>query len=179
MLSYILIGLALGSIYAIASASLVITYESAGILNFAFGSMAFFVARFFYWAHTQHSWPLPAAAIVSLVVVGPLLGAILHLAVFRFLRNRSTLIKIVSTIGVSVALPAVAVLAFGNDTISSAAGLAPSPVKFWSVFGATLDLNQVIIYSFLVVILGLGTIILRRTDVGLKVRAMVDSEALT
>ena len=51
MLTYIFIGLALGSIYALAAASLVITYESAGILNFAFGSMAFFVAKFFYWAN--------------------------------------------------------------------------------------------------------------------------------
>ena len=179
MLSYILAGLALGSIYAIASASLVITYESAGILNFAFGSMAFFVARFFYWAHTQHGWSLVTAAVVSLALVGPALGVVLHLAVFRFLRNRSTLIKLVSTIGVSVALPAVALLLFGNETISQAAGLAPSPVKFWHVFGATLDLNQVIIYSFLFVILGLGAVVLRSTDIGLKVRAMVDSEALT
>ena len=41
MVQYVLIGLALGSIYAIASASLVVTFVSAGVLNFAFGSMAY------------------------------------------------------------------------------------------------------------------------------------------
>ena len=41
MLQYILFGLALGSIYAIASSALVVTFVSAGVLNFAFGSMAY------------------------------------------------------------------------------------------------------------------------------------------
>lgn len=179
MLSYLFIGLALGSIYAMAAASLVVTYESAGILNFAFGSMAFFVAKFFYWSNTTHGWNLAVAGVVSLLVLAPALGVILYLTVFRFLRNRSTLIKIVASVGLSVALPAVAIMLFGNQTINQASGLAPQPVKFWTVFGATLNLNQVIIYSFLVVVVGVGTAVLRLTDIGLKVRAMVNSEALT
>jgi len=179
MLTYIFIGLALGSIYALAAASLVITYESAGILNFAFGSMAFFVAKFFYWANQTHRWNLALAAVVTLGVVAPLVGVVLYLAVFRFLRTRSTLIKIVSSIGVSVALPAVAVILFGNETISQAPGLAPFPVKFWNVFGATLTLDQVIIYAFLAVVVLAGTAVMRFTDAGLKVRAVVNSEALT
>jgi branched-chain amino acid transport system permease protein len=99
--------------------------------------------------------------------------------VFRFLRTRSTLIKLVSSIGVSVALPAVAIMLFGNQAITQAPGLAPIPVKFWHVFGATLTLDQVIIYAFLAVVVVAGTLILRFTDAGLKVRAVVNSEALT
>ena len=38
MLPYVLAGQAPGAIYAIASAGLVVTYESAAVLNFAFGS---------------------------------------------------------------------------------------------------------------------------------------------
>ena len=34
MLQYVIAGLALGSIYAIASAGLVVTFVSAGVLNF-------------------------------------------------------------------------------------------------------------------------------------------------
>ncbi len=51
-------GLVLGGIYAIASAGLVITYTSSGILNFAFGAMAFFIARFYYYLHTEHNWSI-------------------------------------------------------------------------------------------------------------------------
>ena len=37
MLQYVLAGLALGSIYAIAASALVVTFVSSGVLNFAFG----------------------------------------------------------------------------------------------------------------------------------------------
>ena len=56
MLQFVIAGLVLGGIYAIASAGLVITYTSSGILNFAFGAIAFFIARFYYYLHTQQNW---------------------------------------------------------------------------------------------------------------------------
>ena len=68
MLQFVIAGLVLGGIYAIASAGLVITYTSSGILNFAFGAMAFFIARFYYYLHTQHGWSILPAAVVSIVV---------------------------------------------------------------------------------------------------------------
>jgi branched-chain amino acid transport system permease protein len=179
MLSYLFIGLALGSIYALAAASLVVTYESARILNFAFGSMAFFTAKFFFWANQTQGWNLALAAVVALAGVAPAVGVFLYLTVFRFLRIRTPLIKIVSSIGVSVALPAVALMLFGNGAINQAPGLAPVPVAHWTVLGASVNLNQIIIYGFLIAVVGLGTAVLRFTSVGLRVRAMVNSEALT
>ena len=56
MLQFVIAGLVLGGIYAIASAGLVITYTSSGILNFAFGAIAYFIARFYYYLHTQQNW---------------------------------------------------------------------------------------------------------------------------
>ncbi len=62
MLQFVIAGLVLGGIYAICSAGLVITYTSSGVLNFAFGAIAFFIARFYYFLNTQHTWSiLPAA----------------------------------------------------------------------------------------------------------------------
>jgi branched-chain amino acid transport system permease protein len=179
MLTSVLIGLALGSVYAIVSAGIVVTYEAAGILNFSFGSMAYFVARFFYWLNTQHGWGLLPSGLIALLLVAPVMGIVLFLGVFRSLRHRSTLVKIVATIGLSVALPALALFFFGNQTISSASGLSPEPVKFWNALGATLTMDQVNIYVALALVVVVGTAVLRFTDVGLKVRAMVDSEALT
>ena len=40
MIAFILAGLVLGGIYAISAASIVVTYVSAGVLNFAFGAIA-------------------------------------------------------------------------------------------------------------------------------------------
>ncbi|MCU4183480.1 ABC transporter permease [Acidiferrimicrobium sp. IK] len=179
MLQYIFAGLALGGIYAIASSSLVVTFVSAGILNFAFGAMAFFVARFFYWMHTQHGQGLVLSALVSLLLVAPAFGVFLWAVLFRYLRLRSSLIKLVATIGLSVAIPPVANILFGDATITSAPGLAPVPVHVYKVFGGVVDLNAVITYICVIAVLVIGTLVLRGTDAGLKVRAMVDSEALT
>ncbi|MGA3147656.1 MAG: ABC transporter permease [Acidimicrobiales bacterium] len=179
MLQYILAGLALGSIYAIASAGLVVTFISTGVLNFAFGSMAFVIARFYYWLNTQHGWTTWNAALLSLLVMAPLFGILLYAVLFRFVRNRSTLVKIVVTIGLSVALPPIADLIFGAQSITTAPGLALSSDQPYRFLGTPVTTDQVITYGFVLFVVLAGTLILRFTRVGLYVRASVDSEAMT
>jgi branched-chain amino acid transport system permease protein len=178
MLEYVLIGLALGSIYAIASAGLVVTYASSGVLNLAFGSMAYVVARFYYFLNSQHGWPTVTAGLVSLLIVAPLMGVVLYAVLFRFIRGQSTLIKLVTTIGLSVALPPVADLTLGTQSITSAPGLALASDRPFHLLGAPITTDQVITYGFLLFVVVAGTAVLRFTDVGLRVRATVDSEAM-
>jgi len=179
VLGYIFAGIALGSIYAIAASGIVVTYVSSGVLNFAFGSMAFFLARFYYFLNSQHGWDQLPAVVVSVFLAGPALGALLYLVLFRHLRLSSPLIKIVSTIGVSVALPPAALMLFGNDTITSAPGLASQPEPTYKIFGAVVTLDQVIAFGCVLAVVVIGTLVLQFTEVGLKVRAMVDTEAMT
>jgi branched-chain amino acid transport system permease protein len=179
MLQYILAGLALGSIYAIAASALVVTFVSSGVLNFAFGSMAFVVARFYYWLNSQHHMSTISAGLISILVLAPLLGVVLYAVLFRFVRGKSTLIKLVTTIGLSVALPPISDFIFGTQSITSAPGLASLNDKPYKFLGATVTTDQVLIYGFLLLILILGTVVLQFTDIGLRVRAMVDSEAMT
>lgn len=179
MLQFVIAGLVLGGIYAIASAGLVITYTSSGILNFAFGALAFFVARFYYYLHTQHGWGIAPAAVVSIGLASPALGVLLYAVLFRYLRLSSPLIKVVATIGVLVAIPSVATLIFGNQAIQQAPGLAPEPVHVYHFLGVPVTLDQVIVYVCVAVTVVVGALVLHYTDVGLKVRAMVDSPAMT
>jgi branched-chain amino acid transport system permease protein len=67
----------------------------------------------------------------------------------------------------------------GRLVNATAPGLAPQPVAVYRPFGAVVDMNQLITYAGLAVVLIVGTVLLRFTDIGLKVRALVDSEALT
>jgi len=178
MLQYVLAGLALGSIYAIASASLVVTFVSAGVLNFAFGAMAFVVARVFYWLNTEHGWPSAAAAAVAVLVFAPALGAVLYGLLFRYLRTATSLTKIVATIGLSVALPPLTNLVFGTQDIQAAPGLTAAQDHPMKVFGAPVTHDQLLTYGFLLLVVVAGSIVLTRTDLGLRVRAMVDSQAM-
>ena len=179
MLQYVIAGLVLGGIYAIAASGLVVTYRSSGILNFAFGSTAYFIARFYYFLHTQQSWAIAPAALVAVCVAGPALGVVLYFALFRFLTLSTTLIKVVATLGLSVMLPPLATLIFGNTAILKAPGLAPEPVKIFHVAGVPITMDQIIVYVCVVLVVVVGAVVLRYTDVGLRVRAMVDSPAMT
>lgn len=179
MLQFVIAGLVLGGIYAIASAGLVITYVSSGILNFAFGALAFFIARFYYFLHTQEGWAILPAAIVSIGIAGPAIGVLLYAVLFRYLRLSSPLIKVVATVGLLVAIPSIATLIFGNQPIQKAPGLAPEPVKVFHFLGVPVTLDQIIVYICVVVTVVVGAVVLRYSDVGLKVRAMVDSPAMT
>ena len=179
MIAFILAGLVLGGIYAISAASIVVTYVSAGVLNFAFGAIAFFIARLYYYLVAQHGWPVYAAAIVAIAITGPLLGVALYFALFRFLTQAQAITKVVATIGLSVAIPAATELIFGNQAILTSPGLAPQPVRVFHIGGVAITLDQLIAYCCVAAVLAIGTYVLRRTRVGLMVRATVDSKAMT
>ncbi len=179
LLQYVIAGLVPGGIYAISASSLVVTYQSAGILNLAFAAQAFVIARFYFLLNSEHGWPIIPAAVLSILVVGPLLGIALYLGLFRLLRLATPLTKIVATVGLSVALVPAATLIFGNQSIVSAPGLAPEPVRTFSLIGVTVTMDQVIVYGCVVLIVLGGSLVLRFTDIGLQVRAMVDSSAMT
>jgi branched-chain amino acid transport system permease protein len=179
MIAFILAGLVLGGIYAISAASIVVTYVSAGVLNFAFGAIAFFIARLYYYLVAQLGWPVFASAIVAIVIAGPLLGIALYFALFRFLAQAQAITKVVATIGLSVAIPAATELIFGNQSILTSPGLAPLPEQVFHVGGVAITLDQIIAYCCVAAVLAVGTWVLRRTQVGLLVRATVDSKAMT
>ena len=179
MLQYVIAGLVLGGIYAIAASGLVVTFRSTGILNFAFGAIAYSLARFYYYLNSQEHWAILPAALLSILVAGPAMGLGLYFALFRRLRLARPLIKIVATIGVSVAIPPLTILIFGNKTILSAPGLAPQPVRVFRFLGVPVTMDQIIVYSFVAIIVVFGALILHYTDIGLRVRAMVDSPAMT
>jgi branched-chain amino acid transport system permease protein len=178
MIDAIIAGCALGGVYALASCGLVVTYLSSGILNFAFAALAYFIARLYYYLHVQHGWGIAAAAIVSIVGAGPALGASLWFGLFRTLRLTSQSVKIVVTIGLSVSVAPIAVLLFGNQPIVDAPGLAPLPEHVFHVAGTPVTLDQVIVFACVVVFVAGGAAVLRWTEAGLLVRAVVDSEAM-
>ena len=178
MFNYIIAGLALGSVYAIAAASITVTYVSTGILNFAFASFAYFLARGFYYLNSQEGWPVVPSALMILLVWAPGMATVLYFAVLRHLPRRSTLIRIVAMIGLFVALPPLASICFGDATISVAPGLVPEPIHVYHIFGAAVGLDQIVVFAFLVAILLIGTYILLFTDIGLRVRGLVSTRAL-
>ena len=178
MIAALVAGLALGGVYALLAGGLTIGYTASGVLNFAYGSIAFFVARLYYFLKVQQGWGIVPAAVVSIVIVSPALGVALWAILFRYLSQASELIKIVVTVGLAVCIPPICFLVFGDQPIVTPPGLAPQPVATYHLGSAAITLDQIIVYIFAIVVLGGGAALLRWTDAGLLVRATVDSEAV-
>src|SRR3974390_1772081 len=179
MVEYLVAGLVIGGIYAVIAGGLTVTYTASGVLNFSYGALAYFVARCYYFFHTHQGWSIWLAAVLSIVVIGPALGAVLYLTLFRLLGQASILLKVVVTIGLSVALGPISDVLFGNPAIPAAPGLGPQPVTTFQVFGAAVTMDQEIVLASVALILVGGTLIFKCTEGGLLVRAMVDSPAMT
>lgn len=175
----IVAGIPFGCVYALVGLGLVITYRAAGVFNFAFGAQAYLSAAVFYVTVHGAGWPVWAGGVVAIVVSGVGVGLVLDRALFRFLRAASVVVKLVVSLGLLIAIPAVVgSTGFGSGAKLAPPDLGPTPAKLLGGSGALLDTNQLaIIVATAVVAGGLGAVF-RRTALGLRLRAVVESPRL-
>ncbi|HEY2427589.1 MAG TPA: ABC transporter permease [Acidimicrobiales bacterium] len=179
MTPYIIGGLVLGGVYAISAVGLVMTFVSSKVLNFAHGAIAFFVAVAFYQFHTKWHWPLAVAAVAAIGILAPAIGLFLWAVLARNLARVSSVVMLVTTVGLYVAFTPLTFLIFGSAPIYEPPGLAGNTPAVYHVLGVAINANQVIVLAGTVVI-GLALIaLLRYTTAGLLIRAVVDSPNLS
>src|SRR5947208_2571940 len=184
-LSTIFLGLVVGSVYALAGTGLVLTYRISGVYNFAQGGIGMFFAYLFFqlneggpmnllFGHYTQTFKLPSVVALVLVVavIAPAFGWMLDAVLFRRLRDASTVVKIVATIGVLIALQGAAGLIWGQATTLKPNYLFPDHV--FSIGGVLLP-EQYLITLLIVVGLGVGLIaFLKFSSLGIRMRAVVD-----
>ncbi len=193
-LSLVISGAVSGAVYAILASGLVLTYSTSGVFNFAHGAVAFTTAFFFYELNTGQHLPILPSALISILVFAPLLGLLLDKVMFRKLARASVTARIVATVGLLIALPAIALWAVerlnaffhlgipsGAD-IANPPGLGPTPSKSWVLIHGTsevrIDSNQLVIFVAAAASAALLWWLVRHTRLGLRMRAVVDRRDL-
>jgi branched-chain amino acid transport system permease protein len=175
---YIISGLTVGSIYAISALGLVLTYTSSRVFNFAHGALAYGIAVFYYYLTRQNGWSIATAAPFTLLVVAPLLGLLLYFLLFRRLTHATPTVRLVSTVGLWVALPALTRILFpaASTEIFNPQGLvsAPADPNFFKIFGSYINENQFVVILSAAGIAIIATLVLRFTSLGLATRMTVD-----
>src|SRR5581483_9236243 len=137
------------------------------------------IARMYYQFAQVWHWNSWLSAILTIFVFAPAFGVFLWGFLFRHLTNSSQIVRLVATIGLFVAIPAIAELIFGYDPTLNTLGLAGANPPVYHVFGVTLNLDQVFVLGFAgVVALALGAM-MRFTTFGLLIRAVVDSPTVS
>jgi ABC-type branched-subunit amino acid transport system ATPase component/branched-subunit amino acid ABC-type transport system permease component len=175
MLPFIVAGLTTGSIFALAAVGLVLTYKTSGIFNFAHGSLATASAFLFYFLHVQHAMPWQFAAIVCVVVAGPVMGWVIEMIARRIASARLPM-KVLAMIGVLLAIQGGIELLYPPGPDREVPQFLPT--RSVDVFGTPVELYRFVIFGFsLVAVLAL-TIYIRFSRMGLSMRAIVDNPEL-
>ena len=185
LFSLVLSGIVTGGLYAILSSGLVLTYQVAGVFNFAQGAMAFVSALMFFELHTGAGWSIVPAALVTILVFAPLLGLLLDVAMLRKLARAGITAQIVATIGLSIALPAAGLFIVDQadltttSNVTSPPGIGPTPATVWHLTSkVSLNSTQLSILAAAAFTALLLWIVVRLTPLGLQMRACVDRRDL-
>ncbi|MFC7546819.1 branched-chain amino acid ABC transporter permease [Plantactinospora sp. GCM10030261] len=160
-------GLSKGAVYAAFALALVLIWRAARIVNFAQGAMAVAAAYVAYsvTAATGSYWLGFGVAFL----VGLLLGAVVDLAVMRFVDHRSPLNPVIVALGLVLLIQAVLGMVYGNEFRPAGTPFSRAALTV----GGVAVLSPYDIFAFVtvgVVVVGLAWIF-ARTPVGLRMRA--------
>jgi ABC-type branched-subunit amino acid transport system ATPase component/branched-subunit amino acid ABC-type transport system permease component len=195
LIDIVISGAVTGAIYGLMAAGLVLTYQTAGIFNFAHGAVAFTVAYLYYQLHVGQDIPIVPSLIIAVFIFAPLLGLLLDRVLLRRLAHAPVYARIVGTIGLLVALPNLAnwlVEAVGNGLLGlglptnkadqgniQPPGIGPSPPKTVRITdNVALSTDQLAVLICAVLAAIVLWYVLRRTRIGLEMRAVVDRSEL-
>ncbi len=193
-LALVVSGAVSGAIYSLVGSGLTLSYSATGIFNFSYGAVAFSSAYLYYIFHSGLHWPIVWAALIVIGGFAPLLGIVLDAAVFKPLARANESAKIMATVGLLLAIPALTewimdgiINIFGVHLPTSTtvlqvgfpAGLGPVPQKTWHIPPhIPITSNElVVVISAAVCAFGLW-FLMRRTPLGLQMRAVVDRHSL-
>jgi branched-chain amino acid transport system permease protein len=175
-LSYVIVGIVTGSVYAVAATGLVVTYTTSGIFNIAHGGIGMLMA-FTYWElRVNRNWPAPIALIMVVLILAPLFGAGIERVLIRGLRGASVATSLVVTVGLMVFMVGTANTIWSPQVGRRLPGFfAPGGFK---VAGFIVTWHNLITILVGFGVAGFLYVLLNRTRVGIAMRAVVDDRGL-
>jgi branched-chain amino acid transport system permease protein len=175
-LEFTIIGIVLGSAYAVAASGLVVTYATSGIFNIAHGAIGMFMA-FVYW-QLSVGWHMNTglAFVLTVFVLAPLLGAVVERGVIQWMDPRNVATALAVTVGLTL-------LFFGlvNSYIwPPTARVVPQFFGFdgFTFLGVKITWEEVITVGAAIAIAVGLRLFLYQTRTGIAMRGVVDNRSL-
>jgi ABC-type branched-subunit amino acid transport system ATPase component/branched-subunit amino acid ABC-type transport system permease component len=175
-LTFTVIGVVVGCIYAITACGLVVTYATSGVFNFAHGAQGMFAA-WVYWQLTEDwGWPTWLGLLAVVGVLAPLMGAAIERLLIRPVRGRSVDVSLVVTLGLLLFLVGAANLIWKQTVIRTLPQLFDG--RYVKVFGFNVSYHQLIVLAVAVLIAVTLRLFFERSRAGITMRAAVDNPTL-
>ena len=177
LLSALVSGIALGSIYAVAATGLVVTYTTSGVFNFAQGAIGMFMA-FLYWElRYSHNVPAPVALVLVVLVAAPLSGVMLDKLLMRHLQGADLVVQLMVTVGLMLGLMGIAAAIWSPSDFRSSDFFFGAQSGFHIGTAFVLWHRAIGVIVGVVIAIGLR-VLLFRTRLGVAMRAVVDNREL-
>ena len=177
VLTYAVVGIVTGCLYALTASGLVVTYTTSGIFNFAHGAIGMFMAFTYWQLSVGWGWPAPAAFLIVLLVFAPLSGALIERVVIRPLYGASLSVSLVVTLGLLLGLLGIADAIWSPGVTRALPNIVGTGAVH--IFGVAVTIYQIMVLLISVgVAVGLR-LLFTTTRIGLTMRAVVDDRDLT
>jgi branched-chain amino acid transport system permease protein len=202
-LAYLIVGIGAGAIYAMLATGIVVAFKGSGVINFAHGAMAMFVAYQYHYLRTRGLFRLPWVdflptkklnvpvllrlggadkkmsfwpAFLLAMLTAVMLGAMAHFLVFRPLRNAAPLGKVIGALGVMLYLQGVALTNFGSENPNPKPVFPKGKVNNILGLGKPISKENIWFAGFSLLVAGLLWVFFQKSRFGLATRAAAGNE---
>ena len=172
-------GLSLGSVLVLIAIGLAITFGVMGVINMAHGELMMLGAYTTYLVQVAMPRHLDASILVAIpaaFAVAALAGVLIERTIIRFLYGRP-LETLLATFGISLVLQQVVRSMFSalNRSVSTPSWMSGT-LQLNDALGLTY--NRLYIVLFTLIVFGLLLVVLKRTRLGLDIRAVSQNRAM-
>ena len=187
-LQFVVLGLAVGSVYSVFATSLVGIYAATGVINFAQGSIALWAVYVVAALRTDGTYVLPIGSIslgsedsptpmVLAIVIGvasaALWALVAHYLIFRPLRRAPVLAQVVASVGLMLFLQALVDLRFDTESLMA---LPILPQTTFELAGAVINVSDLLLAVVAIIIALLFWAYFSLTTFGVATRAGSEDE---
>jgi branched-chain amino acid transport system permease protein len=167
-------GLFVGAIYGVFAVGLVLIYQVSRTINFAAANIGMLGALVFTQLRNVDGWPVMLAVVAGTALAGVLAGAG-NLAIARPLQNKHPIAATLATFGFATLLYSYAAQRYGTQPIASATVWNG---RGFELLGYRFSPDQLLIIALGVATVGGVLLTLRKTTLGLRIRATaIDAQA--
>jgi branched-chain amino acid transport system permease protein len=175
---YIVLGLALGGVYALSGVGVVVLYQATGVLNLAFGAIGAAGALIAYYLVNHTSWP-HWIAYLACVLFGAAVNVAYGMLLGPAFAGRDPLVKMMGTLALALIL--LGVMAWRAPVGGAFVRVLqlPTSTRRFELFGAMVTWTQVIALAFALAVTAGTTAFLRLTKLGTAMRALASDREIT
>jgi branched-chain amino acid transport system permease protein len=174
---YIVLGIALGGVYALSGVGLVVLYRATGVLNLAFGAVGAAGALISWYLINHTGWP-DALAYLVCVAFGGVVTLAYGVVFGPAFAARDPLVKTMATLGLTLVL--LGLMAW-RAPVGAFVRILQLPTTQWryDVAGVSVSWTQIMALGFAVVVTAGTAAFLRYTSIGTAMRSLANDREIT